>query len=196
MNKNYLIALAIFLIVGTAYSQTHFQENRELTETEINALFDIFIEVPEDFHEIFADEELFSTIKLVNLGSAGRIDVFLDYEIINEKGDLVLDQRETIAVETQATIVREFDLTGNPPGDYVLQVKLTYADGRFAETQHSFKIQKQDLINRNLIIIIIIMILIIGIIGILIYKSRPLIEKILVRSRVKKIVKEKTEKSN
>ena len=177
-----IFLLLILLFAGGVFA-------KEFTDVEESALFDIVVEIPEDFHQITSEEELFATIKLVNLGGAGRIDVFLNYRIENKNGEVILGKEETIAIETQANLVREFDLTGNPSGEYVLYAKMIYADGKEASSQHSFRIERGRLNDMELIGLIIGFILILVFLWFLIKRLRPIISQIKIRSKVREIVK-------
>ena len=168
----------------------HFKENRELTSIEKNALFDILIDIPSQYQKIEINKDILFSIKLVNLGSEGRIDVLLDYGIKDKNNNLLLHKTETIAVETQATFVRQLDLTGISPGKYKIIGKITYADGKIAETTNSFEIvESKQKTNAKFIGWTIMGVLIVGFIILLIYKSKPLIEKIIIAYKIKKIVK-------
>jgi len=184
------MVVIIFLMIELVLSQKGFEEERELTEIEKNALFDMFVDIPSQYCNVEIDKDILFSIKLVNLGSEGRIDVLLDYGVVDKNGECILCKTETVAVETQATFVRQFDLTGIPKGRYDVLGKITYADGKIAETTNSFEIVKSARkINITLIAWIIIVSLITSFIILLIYKSKPLIEKMLVKAKIKKIVK-------
>jgi len=102
-------------------------------------LFDILVEIPEGRTTIYPGGKLLSTIKLVNIGSAGRIDVYLDYRITDAQDNIILKKRETVAVETQTSFVRTFEIpTDLPPGIYHLEAALTYFNGKTAASRHSF----------------------------------------------------------
>jgi len=191
MRKKILFIATVLILINSIliFAQMHFKENRELTSIEKNSLFDILIDIPSQYQKIEINDDILFSIKLVNLGSEGRIDVLLDYGIKDKNNNLLLHKTETIAVETQATFVRQLDLTGISPGKYKIIGKITYADGKIAETTNSFEIvESERKINADLVGWIIIGVLIAGFIILLIYKSKPLIEKILIRARIKKIV--------
>jgi len=106
------------------------------------SLFDIFVEIPDSYKTIVPGSELLTSIKLINVGSAGRVDVFLDYTITDTEGNIVLKKRETVAVETQANFIRTFDIPKETPeGTYHISAKITYADGKFAESENMFTVK-------------------------------------------------------
>lgn len=158
-------------------------------------LFDILVEIPDTYKVLSAGDQILTSIKLVNIGSAGRIDVYLDYEITDRQGNVVLKKRETVAVETQASFVRTFDLPENlPPGNYHLSARLTYFDGRFAESEHSFTIVepvKSSAFQKKISYVIL------GIagLGLILFlfakKAVPYMEQRRIAARVRKMVKKR-----
>ena len=201
------INIPIELEEGTYYLKVSAKGSSENTPVKViknpgqdeniieNSLFDIVVDIPQGYREVEPGEELLSSIKLINLGSAGRVDVFLDYWIVNSKEDIVLKKTETVAVETQANFVRSFDIPDDlPSGDYKLYAKITYADGRFADGEHSFKIVESGIDVDTEIYYAAISILSLAIVIILLIKSKPLIEKMKIRAKVAKIVKKRREK--
>ncbi|MBW2989579.1 hypothetical protein KY358_04660, partial [Candidatus Woesearchaeota archaeon] len=104
-------------------------------------LFDIQIYIPDRYTEILPGSELLASIRLVNLGGTRRVDVTLDYWIEGPDGRLILEKKETVAVETQANFVRAFDIPkSSSPGKYILYSRITYAGGLEASAEHSFDV--------------------------------------------------------
>jgi len=60
------------------------------------SLFDINVEIPEIYKKINPGSELLTTIKLINVGSEGRIDVFLDYDIKDQLGKSIITKKDHI----------------------------------------------------------------------------------------------------
>jgi hypothetical protein len=158
-----------------------------------DSLFDISITIPENYKKIEAGTELLASIKLVNLGSAGRIDVLLDYEVMDFNHNTILEKKETVAVETQANFVRTFAIPPNSaPGEYVLHARMIYADGKEAAADHSFEVIKKaneiDFRKHYLFAAIVIALAVIIFLGI---KSRYFIEKIKLKLKIHGIVKKR-----
>ncbi len=174
-------------------AETSFNVIKEETRNQIVikfSLFDIFIGIPDNYKIINPGDELLACIKLVNLGSAGRIDVFLDYWITDPWKNTILRKKETVAVETQANFVRTFDIPKDAPiGRYSLHAKITYADGKEADADHSFEVVKKQIDKRIYYGFAILSSLIILIY--IIYKSEPLVKKMQMDAKVWKIVKKK-----
>ena len=155
------------------------------------SLFDIDVEIPNDYKEVIPGDELLSSIKLINLGSGGRVDVFLDYEITDENENVILTKKETVAVETQANFVRIFDIPENAPiGKYTLHARITYADGKFAEGEGFFEVVNNKSDYKSIIYTIFIILILGGLIFLGI-KSKTIIEKIKMRHKIHKFVQEK-----
>jgi len=160
----------------------------EVQEIIDTSLFDIIVEIPDKYKVIKRGEELLTSIKLINVGSAGRVDVFLDYLIDNPTGDVLIKKRETVAVETQANFVRSFDIPREAkPGIYHITAQIVYADGKYAVSDHMFEIASEKTFNYTWVV---------GAMGLLIvvlfaFKSRKNLEVMGLRSKIKRIIKKK-----
>ena len=160
-------------------------------------LFDIIVDIPQKYRIVSPGDELLSNIKLVNLGSAGRIDVFLDYWI-SDGNNIILKKRETVAVETQSNFVRYFDIPAlTKPGNYELHAKLTYFDGREAASSYSFEIIKKEgsEIDINTLIYIIGSLAIIIFILLSINRLKPLFQRMVIKFKVYEIVRKRQKSS-
>nr|MCK4929767.1 hypothetical protein [Nanoarchaeota archaeon] len=158
--------------------------------------FNIEIELPETYKEIPAGEELWFTIKVINLANQDRMDITLKYDILNLNKYAVTSKSETVAVETQASFVGNIEIPDNlGNGLYSLRVTLVPVASSFKESQAetSFKIvtkaEKKQLKKS-------VYILIAGLLGLisliyLIHKSQPLFKKLKMSSKVKRIIKKK-----
>ena len=153
-------------------------------------LFDITVEIPKQYRSVQPGDELLTSIKLVNVGSAGRIDVFLDYWITGPSGT-ILQKKETVAVETQANFVRTFDIPSSAlPGSYEMHAKITYFDGREALSHQTFQIvsiQGASLGIKSLIILAVI-------VGIILFflvfrKLHRYVTKFIIRAKIRAMVK-------
>ena len=90
-------------------------------------LFDLKADVPEKYKEIFIGEDVMLQITLFNLGDLGKQDVALEYQIKDFDGNVIASQSEVVAVETQASFVREIDLPGDiKRGRYVAAALARY----------------------------------------------------------------------
>ena len=103
-------------------------------------LFDVSLKIPEKYQYISPGEEVSGEISLYNLAGTGKVDVLVEYTILNKNGDEILHEQETIAVETSTSFVRSFKLPeGVGSGKYFLYVKTTY-NGLVASASSQFNV--------------------------------------------------------
>jgi len=96
------------------------------TESE-KPIFDIEVELLEEFKEVEAGEELFAKIMLYNPKGTGLIDVEVDYNIMDLGGKLITKEHETVAVETKTSFVKDFTIPDSAKaGKYIFYAKVTY----------------------------------------------------------------------
>lgn len=154
------------------------------------SLFDIILEIPDSYRIISPNSQMLATIKLINIGSAGRIDVFLEYSMLDPEGETIFNKRETVAVETQANFIRTFDIPADArTGLYKMRARMVYADGKYADSELSFNVIKskwKDLIILAVSGIIVSIILIEGF-----FRFRPEFRRILLRKKIAGIVRRK-----
>ncbi|MEM4267358.1 MAG: hypothetical protein QXK37_00850 [Candidatus Woesearchaeota archaeon] len=163
-------------------------------QTIENSLFDIIIDIPQSYREINPGGQLLASIKLINVGSKGRVDVFLDYWIADSAKNLVFKKRETVAVETQANFVKIIDIPKTAkPGTYHFNAKITYANGLEAESEYLFTVtgkKARSLATAAFIVAgIIVSILLVTALRFVPFKS--IIEKTMLKKKVRRIVKQK-----
>ena len=67
------------------------------------------------------------SVKLANFGGGKRVDVTIDYQVLDEAGRVVLTENETVAVETTSSYVRNIQIPHSlPPGNYTATSSITY----------------------------------------------------------------------
>jgi len=75
-------------------------------------------------------EKLPISVKLMNFGEGGRVDVTINYVIENSLGKKVSQESETVAVETTSTYIREVPIPEHfSPGQYTAVTEIEY-DGQ------------------------------------------------------------------
>lgn len=189
----YFLKVSLNSTFGTSETETSFNVIKEETQKQVIikfSLFDIQLTIPEDYKIVSPGDELLSSIKLVNLGKEGRIDIFLEYWVSDSEQNIILKKKESVAVETQASFVRTFDIPKEiKPGKYTLYTKIIYADGKEAVADHSFEVVKKKTDKKlyygftgllGLIILIYI-----------IYKSKPLVKRLQVQAKISRIIKKR-----
>ena len=126
-------------------------------------LFDVNLEIPDKFLLIEGGEEAVGNIKLFEVEQVGRVDVEVEYSIINDKGEVIVSSRETMAVDKQANFIKSI-LTPKEikKGPYFYVVKVFFKD-QIAVSSQRFEVgtKKYRFIDIILYIILITLILII-----------------------------------
>lgn len=92
-------------------------------------LFDVNIIVLNIGYRIIKGEELETQITLIPLGDKERMDVTLNYEITDDEGEIYLTKKETLLVEEQVNLKRNFDIGSFPSGKYNIDLELIYPGG-------------------------------------------------------------------
>jgi len=135
----------------------------EITSKE--ALFDIKIEILEEYLSVFPGEDLFATLTIISLGREGEVDTNVIYQIKDEDGNLILEREEVISVETEEIFSREFLIPSDvEPGDYLLYTSVSY-NGDIGSSSQWFEVvlpgerRESNTVWILLIILIIILIL-------------------------------------
>jgi len=103
-------------------------------------LFDVKVEILKQYLEIMPGDELMASVTLRSMGNTGRVDTNLEYIIKDSEGKVLLSEKEIVAVETQASLVKIFKISKDAkPGDYILYAQVKY-DGEVASSSAFFKI--------------------------------------------------------
>jgi len=157
--KFLLFSLALFLSVGCGFyaKAEDYAENNEKIEAKSESLD----------NRVAPGEFLPVSVKLINFGSLKRVDVIIDYKILNQYNEEVYSENETVAVETTASFVKRIQVPGNiASGNYTLVSILTYPyQEQPAVSKFSFVVEKKiggffanDLILYSVIAFIVIFI--------------------------------------
>lgn len=154
--------------------------------------FNVEIELPDSYKNVNPGNDIWFTIKLLNLANSQRVDVTLNYDITNSEGKSIVHNSKTVAIETQASFVADLQIPANvPPGDYTVNVIVASSLGE-SSAKTSLKISTPQ---NTLIFYFIgagVILLIVIIFGLIKYKS--LLQKLKLRIKIKKIVHEKLKK--
>lgn len=89
-------------------------------------LFDVNLEILEEFSEVKPSEDLLAQVTIFNLGSdKGRFDVNVTFIVEDLAGKTIAEEKETLSVETQTTFVKRFPIPNDiQPGTYVFYVRV------------------------------------------------------------------------
>ena len=159
--------------------------------TIVNAVaFNIEIIIPENFRMVKPGSDLLSTIKIIDIDNQGRTDVTLEYDIQSNNGEIILKKKETVAIETQATFVKIFNLPPNmKKGQYILKVNAQYENGKISNAEHSFSVGGSGNATMIYVGVIILGIGIPLLVTHIFPKIKKGIQKIRVKNQVKKMIK-------
>jgi hypothetical protein len=111
----------------------------------------------------FGPGETFHTItEIRNREPSGRIDVSIQYQILDSNRNTILSSRETVAVETKSSFVGDFKLPeGIPEGLYYLTANVSTLDGsKWSEVSQTFQVVVISVDTQNIIEFIVIAIFI------------------------------------
>ena len=188
-----LVCLIIYSSFASSETINLKAEANRTYDTAKDSLFDIFITIPQSYEKVVPGAELLTNVKLINLGSGGRVDVIMNYEIKDATDKILITKKETVAVETQANFVRTFMLPKDAvPGKYKVYVKLVYADGKEAVSEASFNIVKaSNQKTRDYLIYGSSAVIILAILVYLSIKSKAIIERMKMKHQISSIVKKK-----
>jgi len=150
-----------------------------------DALFDLRVNIPEEYSKVLPGKEILAEIELFNLGLLKRADVEIEYVIEDDEGNKVLTEKETIAVETKVGFLKRIKVPENvDKGKYILYVKVSYNE-KFASATATFNVIKKE---TNMLVVLAIIVFL----GIIIYLyQRKRGRKKQKRNRIKKSHKKK-----
>ena len=141
-------------------------------------LFDSNIVVLNENFKVEQGDDLETLVTLIPFGDPTRLDVTLDFTIRDFRNQIYLTKSETLLVERQINLERNFETGFLPVGDYVVGLVLKYPNG-VAPSSASFEvIEKVPLsIFGRLILFLIILILLVLILIIIIIIIKKLRER-------------------
>jgi len=194
--KSFLLFLIIIIGLIFVLFMTSQNQNK-MTGFAVNqpdsGNFNLKVEIPDTYKNIVLGKPVVFTAKVLNLANDKRVDVTLKYYVIDSKQNTIFTKSETLAVETQASFVREVKLPSETPiGTYSIKAEIIFNENKEAESQDSFKIIKDNKLNIEIIVIVIVIATIIFLILIFsLSKIKHFFEKIELKSKISKIVKKK-----
>jgi len=160
----------------------------------VQAASNLEVGIHDNYKEVLAGKDIWFTIKIANLEDTGKVDISLNYWISDDKNSIIAENKETTAVQTQASFVRTFNVPINAkPGKYKINVKMDYGDSKEIAAETSFNVVEKQIDNRMYYIIAFVAVFVLVLI-ILIFsykKMRDLFEKLQIKIKVRKIIKER-----
>ncbi|PSG99791.1 MAG: hypothetical protein BRC28_02855 [Nanohaloarchaea archaeon SW_4_43_9] len=111
-----------------------------LVESKEEELLDVRMELSEN--TVTESENTDYSLEIFNLGQSGRVDIELFTTVRNSTGQIVHEEKEELAVQTSASIVRNLDLD-LPPGTYRIETKASYS-GKEASSFSTLEVREED----------------------------------------------------
>lgn len=105
-----------------------------------NFLFDTSLVISDQSRKIASGGTVQAQFDLFQVAEAGIVDVVATYVIKDFKGNTYFESSETFAVLDEKSLIKEFDTTGLPGGEYVLAVEVVYP-GAFATSSYQFEVE-------------------------------------------------------
>lgn len=123
------------------------------------------------------------SVRLVNFGGGRRVDVTINYQILDSNDVVVLTETETVAVETTASFVKIIQIPNDlPPGKYTASSDITY------ETQEVPATSKfQFTVERKIAGIFVSQLILYGIITGLIGIAFAVISRLIIKRRASRL---------
>lgn len=108
-------------------------------ESEV-VLFDVKLDILPEYKKISPGKELKSQITLFSIGPPEKVNVTINYFIKDLKGNIILEETETLSVQNQLSFLKSFKIPEDLElGIYTLSIEVLYADS-FAVASEIFKI--------------------------------------------------------
>lgn len=139
------------------------------------ALFDIKVNIPNQFKRIISGENVLARIQLYNLGEDSEVDVAMDYIVIKEDtGEIILFERDTLAVEKHLEFIKSIKIPESAGlGNYLFYARVNYED-KVASATDTFKVDKNFVVffNRVKFVLLIFLIIILITLFLILIKKR------------------------
>jgi len=182
-----LLLLAVLAMATISYMEPRFQGFAVQ-----DGVFNLEVDIPSSYDVVEPGSEIHFTTKIFNLAGEDRMDVSLRYEVTDEDGEMIISKSETMAIETQASFVGSLKIPDDAAeGSYVLCVTLLVHDVEEAKGENSFQVVKEE--NKVVYYTYVVIISIVSLV-LLVYlasKSKGILEKFRMRSRIHNMVKKK-----
>lgn len=150
------------------------------------------IDIPKAYEKVSNGDSVLFTIKFFNLANQGRMDINMEYNVLNSKGEIKFTKSETVAVETQASFVRNFAVPNDfPLGMYTIQAKVTYSDNREVTAERSFEIIKKNELKTAYIIAGILIMIILAVLFYFSSRFKKIVEHLKIKFKVHNLIRKR-----
>ncbi len=108
-------------------------------------LFDIYLILSEEDKEVCSGGEIKANVRLENYGKLELLDAFMTYWIVDENNKLIVELKDTRAVEKEANFNIELNIPESvSPGIYKLYSEITYDGDKTALAGETFEILSKE----------------------------------------------------
>jgi len=108
-------------------------------------LFDIFLTLSDKYKEICPRNKIKANVNLENYGRIELLDAFMTYWIVDENNTLIVELKDTRAVEKETNFNIEIKIPeSTPEGTYRLYAEITYSGNKTAVAGDSFKVMSPE----------------------------------------------------
>ena len=119
------------------------------------------------------------SVKLVNFGGGRRVDVSINYQIIDENGEQVISQVETVAVETTANFVKVIQIPYQIPSGRYMAVSSIIYEGQEVPAVSRFEFT----VEKKFAGIFVSQLLVYGIVTLLIALAFAVVSRLIIKKR-------------
>lgn len=162
------------IVAGTITIAGH-QIFTTLEISSLLLLFDSAIIVLNPDSTVVQGDPLETLITLIPKGDEARLDVTMNFEIKDFENEVYSTSSETVLIEEQIDLQRNFNTGTLPPGEYIIGLELVYPNGVAPSSAYFLVVEREvsSLVVRIILfLIILILILAIIILIILILRKR------------------------
>lgn len=142
-------------------------------------IFDVKVYIPSEYKRVSPGQAISANIDLYNLEDVGRVKVNLIYQIRDTKGNIIVNEEETITTGVDVSFTKKLALPANiEQGEYIFIVIAKYADS-VGTASDVFEVRVKELFApldySTILALIIIILIIMGIIfGVLVRREHRL----------------------
>ncbi|MAG08269.1 hypothetical protein CMO89_02255 [Candidatus Woesearchaeota archaeon] len=141
-------------------------------------LFDVKIDVPLEYKEIYPGENLRAQVTLLNI-MGGTADVLINYLIKDLNGYVLYEESETFAVEDQASYAKSFETSMDwITGDYLVAIESMYGNS-YAVSSEMFRLKEEERLapeevkDRLFLILILVISIVLFIAAFIVLSKKP-----------------------
>lgn len=107
--------------------------------------YNIEIDLPDEYENVVAGDKIWFATKIFNLVNKERIDIVLDYSLIDDAGAIINSKTETVAIQTQASFVGTLNIPDSAhKGVYSLEIQIVTKTGQAKTASVRINVAEKD----------------------------------------------------